>query len=337
MASVLRFFIIGLLSFAGLGLSARAAEVKVVSFDPNQSLFEVPFSELPDRNYGQPFIVITGEIVPGDGDKLREAVSTLAKLDFPIVIKLESPGGDVAEALAMARFIRDLWATTWIDGRIVPLNDPDRSVITCDSACAILFFAGIDRRYSGSNLVYYRSGDPHYIPENRKVNSWLPAAAIAAATGVKVDVDEKIESVPPLGLHRPYFQSGYFGSLPPSEAQSEYAALEADVSAALMQFGVPDALIDKMMRTRSDDIVRIDSTELNEAMPTKEPWYEEWQIAKCGRLTTDEVTDLWNMKSSWEGAPKFSESYRSFLLNREAQIKECKTSLLLERQKSVLP
>ncbi|MEH6490173.1 hypothetical protein, partial [Hyphomonas oceanitis] len=99
-------------------------------------------------------------------------------------------------------------------------------------------------------------------------------------------------------------------------------------------------LVDRMMKASSSQIVRIGSDELRKLMPTYDPWFEEWQLSKCGALSTDETLDLFGMKNpppaGWESGPSYSASYRDFLLEREVSIKSCKTEIRLERQQKIL-
>jgi hypothetical protein len=330
--------------FTAVTQVASAAEVGVFSYNPEAEILGTPFSEQAEKNFGQPFILLQGEIVPGDFERVQSAARDLASENHVIVLALESSGGSVVEALKIAEFVRENWITTWIYGRTAEVDDPDRSLIVCDSACAYIFLAGIERRYSGPNMLYYAPDDPHYIAPKNRVNNDFSAAMLGAIAGREIDPEslDRAEAIPPLGLHRPYLDPVLNRTLSATEAEQAFRELETIVRGKLSEFGVSDSLSDRMMKASSTQIIRIGSDELRELMPAYDPWFEEWQLSKCGALTRDDLNDLFGMKhppptgSGWAKGPEYSESYRAFLLEREASIKLCKTELRLEKQRNIL-
>lgn len=321
--------------------AAFAAEVTIVRFDPTT---EEPTSYSND-NFGRPYISIVGEIASGDFERVKLAATALSDMGAPLVVRLDSSGGSIEEALKIAGLIRDLWGTTWILGRSARLGDPDRSLVTCDSACAFIFFAGIERRYTMSNLRYYDADDPYIIPSKFAFDGGSLAVlteAILAAGGIEKPL-LKTERIPVLGLHRPYFDPTFNGSLSGDDAQSLYIALDTEVSEKLRSFGVPDSLVRRMMKTSSANIDRIDQEELFELMPVLEPWFEEWKLAKCGSLSQHESADYWSAKMERDtrfaaatNQKRYSESYWQFLADRKDGIDQCGIDLLLDRQSEAL-
>ena len=76
---------------------------------------------------------LDGEIVPGTADRLAEEIALRA--EYVRTISLNSPGGAVDEALAMAADIRAAGFETEVaDGDL------------CASSCPLLFAAGVERR-----------------------------------------------------------------------------------------------------------------------------------------------------------------------------------------------
>jgi len=322
--------------------SASSAEVAIFSFDPKAEIAGVPFSEQSDKNFGQPFILLKGDIVSGDFERVQSAARDLARGNHEIVLALESSGGSVVEALKIAEFVRESWITTWIYGRTAKVDDTDRSLIVCDSACAYIFFAGIERRYSGSNMLYYSASDPHYISPENRVSNEFSAIMLGAILGTTIEPEslDRAEVIPPLGLHRPYLDPTLNRTLAAAEAQEAYSNLEGVVRIELSEFGVPASLIDRMMKAGSSQIVRISSDELQKLMPKYDPWFEEWQLSKCDALSSDETSDLFRMKNpppaGWKSGPPYSASYRDYLLGREVSITSCKAEMRLERQHRIL-
>ena len=99
----------------------------------------------PSRN--EYTMYLTGQIVPGDLAKIVAAVAGPA--GFPKYFTLESPGGDVAEAMAIGRFIRDT-----ASGTVVARQ--------CASACVLVLMAGVSRQASDTASVGLHR--PYYHP-----------------------------------------------------------------------------------------------------------------------------------------------------------------------------
>ena len=84
---------------------------------------------------GKTLLTLSGEIIPGDADRLMAEVK--AAMDDRRVIAgilLNSPGGNVAEGFRLARIVRDAkMAAIVADGAV------------CASACFIVFAAGAEK------------------------------------------------------------------------------------------------------------------------------------------------------------------------------------------------
>jgi ATP-dependent protease ClpP protease subunit len=81
------------------------------------------------------FVLMRGEIKPGDYNKLiRFSIGKNIDLLASSFI-LASPGGDIAEALAIGRLIKDLYAPVMVGPQFGP----------CASACFIIFASAVDR------------------------------------------------------------------------------------------------------------------------------------------------------------------------------------------------
>lgn len=183
---------------------AFAAEVTIDQYDPTTD--EVP--SYSNDIFGRPYISVVGEIVPGDFDRVQLAATTLSNMGAPSVVRFDSPGGSIEEALKIADLVRDLWGTTWILGRSAGVGDPDGSFVMCDSACALIFVAGIERRYTMSNLRHFNADDPYISPSEFIFDegslAGLPEAILGGSGPFKPLL--KTERIPVLGLHRPYFE-----------------------------------------------------------------------------------------------------------------------------------
>lgn len=123
-------------------------------------------------------LMIRGEIEPGDAQRFADAFAGLVRDDLPPAqnpellwtLKLDSPGGDLAEAMAIGRIVRRALVTTEVSYRFEPRADgvwdfahaadtlcvegDDRlagcqakiAVAECTGACLLIWLAGADRR-----------------------------------------------------------------------------------------------------------------------------------------------------------------------------------------------
>ena len=81
-------------------------------------------------------------------------------------------------------------------------------------------------------------------------------------------------------IHRPYFDPTSFAKLDVREAEAAYRKLFADARSYLAELGVPNAIIERMFRTSSDNATYLSADELNSLrMPA---YFEELKLARCG-------------------------------------------------------
>lgn len=101
-----------------------------------------------DEKRNEHTLFLSGTITGGDLGKIVAAVAQPAV--FPKYFTLESPGGDIAEAMAIGRFIRDTASGTLV-------------VRHCASACVLILIAGVSRTaLEGSGVGLHR---PYYEPK----------------------------------------------------------------------------------------------------------------------------------------------------------------------------
>jgi hypothetical protein len=77
-------------------------------------------------------LALTGTIVPGIADRLRDEVARLG--EYVREVYLNSPGGSVDDALAMSQLIRDKGFATRVKGGNL-----------CASSCPLVFAGGVER------------------------------------------------------------------------------------------------------------------------------------------------------------------------------------------------
>jgi hypothetical protein len=134
----------------------------VFFFAISASLFQPAFaSDISNPERG--FFLLSGEIQKGDADKLAKVFIQYA--GFEGLLTLDSPGGDVEEALRIASFVKALHLQTRVAGGG-----------TCASACFFIFLAGIhhiavgtkDGRMTRGSLGYIGLHRPYFKLDSAK-------------------------------------------------------------------------------------------------------------------------------------------------------------------------
>ena len=157
-----------------------------------------------------------------------------------LTLLLNSPGGDVDEAIKIGRLARELMAKVSVHGNLLyTLGTPhgtklerfgqkyppyrvglvaikagdsltEQDLVRCYSACVLIFYGGVDRGVS---------------------DNWDQRT-------------DREKSIPAIGLHRPYFAAEAYASLSPIEAKQQYAILDKEVRDYLVEMGAPQDLAD---------------------------------------------------------------------------------------------
>jgi hypothetical protein len=108
------------------------------------------------------WIAADGKIVPGTAEKLRQMIQSLAGRRLPILVN--SPGGFVADAMAMGRLIRRSGLSVAVADTSLAVCQPagksceDQRAATsfraiCASACSLVLAGGVRRYVSNSSFV----------------------------------------------------------------------------------------------------------------------------------------------------------------------------------------
>ena len=88
-----------------------------------------------------------------------------------------------------------------------------------------------------------------------------------------------------IGIHRPYFDKGFYSNLSADNAEALYSAGAAESEAYLKEMGTPQSVIEKMFKTGSNAMFYLDRDLANEIFGWRAPFYDEWITAKCGEYT----------------------------------------------------
>lgn len=239
------------------------------------------FELVLDRHAGGHVVTLDGTIEIGDADQFRSIMQRAILLPGinRLRISLDSPGGNVSEAIEIGRIVRAALAETWTSSTIVwlrrqesevrnlryagqkfafaDLDEPLPAMSRCLSACTIIFYSGIRRSVFDNSDSRASSADPSM----------------------------RSTYYPTLGVHRPIYDPEEYGQLSPAEAQEAYSRMLQDVADVLSDMGAPDEFIERTMATPSTEIDMIpDNSEWFDG-PDIEPFFVDWLVAKCGGYT----------------------------------------------------
>jgi hypothetical protein len=241
---------------------------------------EIEFLESKD---GIGRIHIGGEIAPGDLKKAQdvalEILESGAISSGGISFSLDTPGGDIEEAIRIGLWLRSIHANVLISGNIIASPDSEDGKLIIEDADPnsnwkvvplgrALGHAELVEVYSAGVLIFYGAATRQLVDNfDRRTARKLPG-----------------NRIPVIGVHRPFYEKKYFASLGPAEAEKKYKQLERLVRAYLEEMGAPRQFIDEMFQMPSSKIRQISSDEFEKFYNKREPYLDEWLIAKCGDL-----------------------------------------------------
>lgn len=149
------------------------------------------YATCPERNELDVgcWIDMHGQIVEGDANKLLAIVSVKPKTtDIYRWLVLDSPGGDVREALKLARVVRDAMLSTQNYSAAPSANNWGKNIYVCASSCVIVAMAGVERAFwlhKGGGLGLHRP----YI-QNSSIQNISPSSLAEAQNQVMRSVRE---------------------------------------------------------------------------------------------------------------------------------------------------
>jgi hypothetical protein len=262
-------------------------------------------------------IVIQGVIEEGDFEKVVKLTTQFIRNKLLAHYTLNSPGGDVVEAMKIGEFLSHLNATTRANGVIITADELNKAtlkgidkIVKCQSACFIILVSGAQRS----------------ISENMILRDHTP-----------------IEDVHVLGMHRPYFDPKLFAKFSPERAKTEYRKLTKIVRRFLVRAEVQESFVDELFRYSSNEIRIIPQSEFRKKIGYYKSFLDEWFIAKCGKLSKKETSDLAeiiveqalnkNKSSIPKGMPV---SYANYLRDKNEHVIACREKSVLDHQQNSL-
>jgi len=253
------------------------------------TLFAAEFTIEKDE-FHQSNIIINGEIKKGDLEKFRSTILSLISAEFingEITVDINSPGGDVLEAIKLGRLMRSLLISIKVHGNIFRTNEGQW-------AYELIGKTTSDNR---SGYIRLAKGDPIKSEHIKRCHS---ACVLILAGAIKrnfsdnydqrtLGVGDMSRKIPTIGIHRPTYDKAYFSKLSASQAKNEYLKLEKVVRDYLNEMGASQRLIDRTFATSSQNIDLVAADEFLKLMPQEEPFFEEWLVSKCGTGSTKDA------------------------------------------------
>src|SRR5262249_37251847 len=149
---------------AALAAMASATSVAAMNFARHP---------LPDIGPDAVALSLSGEIIPGDGERFRQFVNGLPSTDRVVLFGLNSVGGSINESLYIARMIHQSGAATMVF---------DSGV--CASACFLMFAAG-ERRLAAVNArIGVHSSSVSGIEDQGALAGTTELARLVKAAGI---------------------------------------------------------------------------------------------------------------------------------------------------------
>jgi hypothetical protein len=253
-------------------------------------------------------LYLEGEIEQGDYHRIMQVLLDLDAL--PRTISLNSPGGDIEEAIKIGKLLRRALFQSTIS-----------RFGQCDSACFILWVSAV-RKFHAS------------VRTDQNTTEW----------------EGKI------GLHRPYYGRSEYSQLTTGEAKNAYHKLDMSVRQYLSELKIPSDITERMFRTKSTDADYVSDAFLIDKLGTEAPFFEEWLIAKCGELTSEEKSDFAllivatllaaNTEKQGNSLPEenpgqerfasMSAGYKKYLGDKAARVNTCRAKAETDETKKVL-
>ena len=193
-------------------------------------------------------ITMWGEIKMGDDLAFKREILSQIRAGYLVTtISLYTPGGSVDAAMKMGEQIRLLHMQT---------QSPFKS--------------------SSGELVCHTGSFDRLINHTDSRCECASACFIVWAGGVGRFGNY-------VGIHHPYFNPKMFGKLDPEEAEKMYGPVETETRTYFAKMGVGDAIVNKMLRILSKDMVYLNEDQLD-SLRNPASWIDEQVLARCGEI-----------------------------------------------------
>lgn len=236
-------------------------------------------------SWGDSIVDISGKIVTGDLAKIKRvsAALILSLPEYPpkpLKFHLNTPGGNIEEAMAIGKFAREILASIGSYGKIIiaPGSEEEETLIKSEKLLG----------HKDTDYVVLKPDMPiseEFIVRNYSAGIFIFYGAVRRS--LRDNSDQRLgfyksRSIPVMGIHRPYYEKEFYSKLSSAQAAESYKYLEKSVRSYLVEMGAPQEIIDRMFNRSSTEIDLLTDREFRKYYKPEESFLEEWLIAKCG-------------------------------------------------------
>jgi hypothetical protein len=227
-------------------------------------------------------MLLKGPIETGDAQKF----SMFLKAHHPFVEKLylSSPGGSVADAIAIGRLAR---------AALIKTRAPEQLSFFVDRQRVCVTRPGTGMLHTGLWTSINQKFDYRELCQGPNCHCASACFLIWAAGWQRRGYA--------LGIHRPTAGMNGFGNLPPDQASIAYNQIIRAMRDYLSEVDIPNRYIERMTSTSSDDMSWLDDDDTNQLEYA--PSIQEWVKVKCGASKFNangkcEQIAIWNARDS---------------------------------------
>ena len=256
--------------------------------------------------YGNRTVVLEGIIEKGDYEKLKAIYQDrLIEFDLDLgyftQLSLASPGGDLAEAMKIGRFVRALKLQTII---------PAKSEFASPS--------------------HFGKFGEHNV--NKKNYLCASACIFIFAAGIKRETDDGLSN-PLLAVHRPYLSANELKAITGEQAISSENQIRATVENYIKEMNVPAKYVGLMLSIPKDEARWVTEAEFHADFDGAIPELRDWLSAKCDSRTDVEKA-LWKrMMADKRPMGQQSASDRSMfdmMSKKMSEVRVCEDQQLIQ-------
>jgi len=222
-------------------------------------------------------ITIFGKIERGDYVKFRDLVVKLGKENVYIhTVDLNSPGGDVFEAMKIGKLIRKFMPGTWSPDSIGDIVECPGGVVSYND----------NRDPRRKDIPYEKLAEMY---DDLKIGPVPGCTCDSACFLIWVGGVHRFGSF--LRVHRPYFSKEYFSGLDAGEAKQKYEDMSKIVKNYLVEMNVPNHVIEVMFEHSSQEIYQLEWKTMRSMQVV--PFYGEWENALCRDIRSEKEDKEW--------------------------------------------
>lgn len=255
---------------------------------------------------------IRGEMTNGDYNRMV----AFYRKHHPFMrrVLLNSPGGNVGEAIRIGKLLR-------------------KYLITAEAPLRI---GAADILLGYSPEGPWNQFDTGTKPSSRPYCKGAGCVCASACALIWFGAPHRQGTV---GLHRPRFSDPSFGRLPADDAAAAYNHVLREIANYLRLMEAPSSIVERMVSTASVDILWLDDDRFGSIRLDRAPSFSEWIDASCGGLSTqdDRVLIELRVKERDQGLNSVERQILDMLADKETATVRCEYEVVSSNRDSLAP